>query len=420
MIKLAAKTVLALAICCALQPARATTFLNTKSPSFEVDTLYEDDVFITGARIKFDSRVYGDLFSFSYEMVQTDSVTGNFMAMGYSVQNLAPVAGSFRGIARSISCNADIGRNVLLLGQEINVGPGSHIGRDADLAGASVIFQGDIARNLTINAQLAVISGHVGGNLEFKGDSLTIDPNTVIDGDLNYSSSSRATIGSGSVITGKINWKKAETEKPKEKSKGNFWTALTWIISLRGYFIISTLMSVAIIVLTLIPFPGFILLIFLWFILAVSGNVMILLARHKALATTKILDARFFPSMGLGFILFFLTPIMAIILFFTLLAAPLAPLILMLFGVATFCGGIFASLFLGRRICRLFRPGAESTPGYLCYTIGLTVILTLSFIPIAGYILVLLALMTGLGGLVQTYAKIKIETTSEEPVVDAK
>ncbi|HBC47890.1 MAG TPA: hypothetical protein DCZ43_12650, partial [candidate division Zixibacteria bacterium] len=99
MIKLAAKIVLALAICCALKPAWGTTFLNSKSPSYEVDTLYEDDVFITGARIKFDSRVYGDLFSFSYEIVQTDSVTGNFMALGYSVQNLAPVVGSFRGMA---------------------------------------------------------------------------------------------------------------------------------------------------------------------------------------------------------------------------------------------------------------------------------------------------------------------------------
>jgi hypothetical protein len=418
--KLTVKIILALAICWALQPAVATTFLNTKSPSFEVDTVYNDDVFISGARIKFDSKVIGDLFSLSYEMVQTDTVTGNFMALAYSVQNLAPVLGSYRAAARTMSCNADVGRNVLLLGQEINVGPNSHIGHDADLAGASVIFQGDVAGNLKIKSKFAVISGKVGGNLEFRGDSLTINPNTVIAGDVNYNSPTRATIASGSVISGNVNWKKADTEKQKEKKKSNFWTALTGIISLRGYFIISTFLSVAIIVLTLIPFPSWVLLIVLWFVLAVSGNLLILILKSKALTTIKVLDVRLFPSMGLGFIIFFLTPIVALILFFTVLAAPLSPLLIMLFGAATFAGGIFASLFLGRRICHLFSPVSDNTPGYLCYTMGMTVILFLSFVPILGYILVLLAFMTGLGGLVQTFGKNKIELSSVETVAEAK
>jgi hypothetical protein len=412
-----AKIALTLIIFWAWQPARGTVFLNTKSSSFEVDTVYNDDVFITGTKIKFDSKVYGDLFSLSYEMVQTDSVVGNFMAVGYSVQNLAPVSGSYRVAARSISCNSDIERNVLLFGQEINVGPGSHIGRDADMAGASVIFQGDVVRNLKVAAQMAVISGHVGGNLNFHGDSLTINPNTVINGDLNYNSPSRATIAAGSVINGNINWKKTEVEKGQEKRKGNFWTALTWIISLRGYFILSTLISIAIIVFSLIPFPGWIVLIFLWITLVVSGNIIILMARQKASATTKVLDLRFFPSMGLGFIIFLLTPVVAMILFFTILAAPLSPILMMLFGAATFAGGVFASLFLGRRICRLFGKAADNTPGYLCYSIGVTVILLLSFIPIFGYLLVLVALMTGLGGLMQTFGKSKVELTSVGPVV---
>ena len=227
-------------------------------------------------------------------------------------------------------------------------------------------------------------------------------------------------ITSGSVIKGNINWKKAETEQPKEKKKDNFWTTLTWIISLRGYFIISSFLSIAIIVLTLIPFPSWVILIVLWFVLAVSGNVLILITRSRAMATIKVLDVRLFPSMGLGFIIFFLTPIVAMILFFTVLAAPLSPLIIMLLGVATFTGGIFASLYLGRRICRIFSSAAESTPGYLCYTIGMTAILLLSFIPILGYILVLLSFMTGLGGLVQTFGKNKIELTTVGMVAESK
>ncbi len=407
--RLTSTIIIALTIYAATNPVLATTFLSTKSPSFEVDTVYNDDVFISGARIKFNSKVIGDLFSLSYEMVQTDTVTGNFMALAYSVQNLGPVLGSYRVCARNMSCNADVGRNVLLYGQEINVGPASHIGRDANLAGGSVVFQGDCAGNLFVSAQAAVISGRVGGNLNFQGDSLTINPNTVIEGNVDYNSPSRAMIAPGAVVNGQVTWKKSETEKPQENRQGNFWTALTWIISLRGYFIISTIFSVVIIALSLIPFPGWVVLIFLWIILAVSGNVLILLTKSKAIATEKILESRLFPSMGLGFIIFFITPVVAMILFFTILAAPLAPLLLMLFGIAAFAGAIFSSLFVGRSICGLFGQGAANTPGYLCYTIGMTIIVALSFIPIAGYILVLMAVMAGLGGLVQTYQKTKVE-----------
>jgi hypothetical protein len=414
--RLAAKIIITIAIYAALNPVLATTFLSTKSPSFEVDTVYNDDVFISGARIKFNSKVMGDLFSLSYEMVQTDTISGNFMALAYSVQNLGPVLGSYRACARNMSCNADVGRNVLLYGQEINVGPASHIGRDADLAGASIVFQGDCAGNLHVSAQMAVISGRVGGNLFFQGDSLTINPNTVIEGNVEYHSHSRAMIAPGSLVKGQITWKRSEAEKPQENNNGNLWTAITWIVSLRGYFVISALFSVVIIVLTLIPFPGLLALIFLWIILAVSGNIIILLTKSKAMATEKVLEARLFPSMGLGFIIFFLTPVVAMILFFTILAAPLAPILLMLFGIATFAGGIFSSLYVGRRICGIFKQGASNTPGYLCYTTGMTILVVLSAIPIVGYLIVLMAVMAGLGGLVQSYKKHNSEVVPSESV----
>jgi cytoskeletal protein CcmA (bactofilin family) len=412
----ALKIIVLLAIYAATNPAIATTFLNTKSPSFEVDTVYNDDVFISGARIKFDSRVNGDLVSLTYEMVQTDTIYGNFMALAYSVQNLGPVMGSYRAAGRIVSCNSDIGRNVLIAAQDINVGPASHIGRDADLAGASVVYQGDVKGNLKITSRMAIVSGHVTGNLIFKGDSLTINPNTIIDGGINYTSPVRVTIAPGAVITGKVNWEKEENVKPQEQHKGNFWTTLTWGISLRGYFIIMAIISILVIIPTLIPSLTWISPIVLWFILAVSGNVLILLARPKALAAQKILEARLFPSMGLGFIIFFLTPIIVMILFFTIIASPLAIILLMLFGVAMFAGGIIASLYVGRRICKIFSPASTNTPGFLCFTIGMSIILALSLIPILGYLLILVTLMSGLGGLAQTYLRNKTELVSDAAV----
>ena len=96
------------------------------------------------------------------------------------------------------------------------------------------------------------------------------------------------------------------------------------------------------------------------------------------------------------------------VLFLTIVAAPLAPMLIMLFGVALFTGGAYASLYVGRRICAIFNPQSTGTPGYLCFTIGMTIILLLSALPYLGYLIALLAFMTGLGGLVQSYIKPKM------------
>jgi hypothetical protein len=416
MIKSFSKILFILAICLAGEPALGTKFLNYKNPTkllntknpTEIDSVYNDDVFISGATsIKFDSDVNGDLFSISYEMVQTGEVTGNLMAVAASMQNLGSILGSYRAVAWDLSCNSSVGRNLLLLAHDVNVGPTSQIGRDADIAAANVVFQGVVKGNLNINARTATLSGKVGGNLEFKGDSLTINPNAVVTGNINYYSPIRAVISPGSVVSGKINWDKAEIRK--ENNGGSLRIIPTWIISVRGYFILSTIIAAVVIAVTFAKLPTWFMLISLWLILAVSGNILILVSKSKARSTENVLRSRLFPSMGLGFIFFFLTPILASMLLFTVLAAPLAPLVLMLFGVAIFAGAIYASLFVGRRICSIFSPASGSTPGYLCYTIGMTVILLLSAIPVAGYLIMLIVLMTGFGGLLQTYLKPKIE-----------
>ncbi len=403
MSRLAAKIVLILVLGSAIEPALATKFLNYRNPS-EIDTVYNDDVFLAGTRkIKFDSKVNGDLFSISSEMVQTDTVTGNFMPVSITMQNLGPILGSYRAVAWNLSCNADVGRNLLILAHDVTIGPTSHIGRNADIAAVNVVFQGDIQGDLQVKARSAMISGRVGGNLYFGGDSLTINPNTIIVGDINYSSPIRATIAPGSSITGKINWQ--QTEPTKQKQGKGPGIIPTWIVSLRGYFLLSTLISAVVITVTLLKLPGWLALLSLWVIMAVSGNILLLICKSRAKSTVNVLEIHFFPSMGLGFICFLLTPILAMVLFLIIITAPLGPILFMLFGIAIFAGGIFASLYIGRQICGIFNPSSAGTPGYLCYTVGMTVILALSIIPIVGYLILLVTLMTGLGALVQTFRK---------------
>lgn len=383
--------------------AAATKFINFKGAGLDIDTVYNDDVFLYGFKVKFDSRVYGDLFTFSYEVVQNDTIGGDFMAFGYSVQNLAPVEGSYRSFGRLISCNSYVGRNLLMFGQNLTVGPQTQVGLNADLCGADVVFQGDVAGDLNISASAAVVSGSIGGNLNYEGDSLTVNPNTTINGDLNYSSPTRVVIGNATLVKGQVNWKRTEMEKPKEKKSGGFWSLFAWVVSVRGYLLLSTLISLIIFAFSILPLPFWLVAPFLWLTFGICGNILILLSKKRAWATELILQKRLLSSLGLGFILFFSIPIIALILLLTVFGAPLAIIVITLFGVASFMGGVYAALFAGRQLCRVFNPNAGQTPGYLCFTIGMALIVALAFIPILGYLIMLAALMIGLGGLMQTF-----------------
>lgn len=376
----------------------ATEFLNPDKKGFIADSIYDDDVFIAGENLKFDSKVRGDLFAACNEIVQSETIDGNFNGVCQSIQSLGPIGGSFRFFGRYISCNAPIGRNILAFAQEITIGPNCEIGQDAHLFAAKVNFQGRANGDIEVSANQATLFGSVAGCFCFEGGSLVIGPDAVIEGDLIYETPDKADISTSAQITGEVKWTRTEREEREESGWITFGKISSWLISHRGYFLFLTIISLGLFIVSAIPFPAGLSMVILWIMLAISGNVLILLSKRMTLCTEQSLSAKLFPSLGIGFVILFLAPIVAIVLLLTIIGAPLGAVLILLFGAGCFAGGIYASLFIGRKICELLRIGGGK-PGYLCFTIGMIILVALSFIPMIGYLLSLLVIMMGLGGL---------------------
>jgi len=376
----------------------ATQFLNPEQKGFKADSVYDDDVFIAGNKLKFDSKVRGDLFAACNEMVQSEIVDGNFNSFSQSIQSLGPIRGSFRSFARYVSCNAPIGRNLIAFGQEITIGPDVDIGRDAHLFAANVNFQGNVKGDLKAYSREIVFSGSVGGDFVYKGGELSIDPDAVIEGDLIYETPEKADISTSARITGEVKWTRTERKEREQSGWVTFGKVFTWLISHRGYFLFMTIISLGLFMGLAIPFPAGLSMVILWIMLAISGNILIVLSKGMALRTEQNLSNKLFPSLGIGFAILFLAPIVAVVLLLTIIGAPLGAVLILLFGAGCFGGGIYAALFIGRKICRLLGIG-DGRPGYLCFTIGMVILVALSFIPIIGYLLSMLVIMMGLGGL---------------------
>lgn len=393
------RTILISIICLAFTVNNAFTaeFIAPKGDNSVIDQNYDDDVFLAGNTIRLDSKIRGDLFTACNEVVQADSVDGNLIAACKSIQSLGAVGRSFIGFGYSISCNAPIGRNLLAFGNQVDIGPDVFVGMDASLFGEKAVFQGTVKRNLKVDAKQLIFSGRVDGDLEFEGDYLTITSDAVVKGNLIYCSPEKAEIDNLANISGDIKWTQCEIE---DKSGPSATGVFEMLVSHRGYFLFLAVYSLLMFIISVIPFPSGLSFIVLLMAFLISGNLFLLITKKIGARTEKALVQRPFPSLGVGFGIIFLTPLITLMLLVSVFAAPLGAILILIFGVASFAAYIYTALYIGRRICQFLKISSSVTSkGYGCFTLGIVILMTLFYIPVLGYIISLLTVMLGLGGL---------------------
>ena len=124
------------------------------------------------------------------------------------------------------------------------------------------------------------------------------------------------------------------------------------------------------------------------------GLLLLLLAPRAADAVARTASEKALVSFGVGFLAFFLIPIIAFAALFTVVGIPLGIILLLLVLPLYAISYVTAAFALGRRIIKGSR--------ILAFLAGLVILGLLSLIPIAGGLIGLLATMFGLGLLLVT------------------
>lgn len=394
--------------------SQANIFISTESQSFKPDTVYDDDIFIGGNYIRFQSQVTGDLIGGSQEMVFSGTCDGNINWCARWITINGPVKQSVRGFAQTIDINASIGRNLIAMGQTITIGPATSIVYDASLYGAEVVFEGSTGRDLIIGAENVTIAGTIGGNLEVEARQLEIKPTTIIEGDLFYKSPEKIKIEDSVIIRGETHW--TETKEEAKKEKYNAFAPIKFMIIM--YLVLNVCFSLIVFLVTLIP--GNIAMIPLIFLaLIVSGIVIVSLNRKMALKAINVIENRFLVSLGLGVLLTLLFPIAALLAILTVIGIPLGLIIIFAFGIFGFAGAIYSAQFVGSYIGRLLNIGKQS-PSVLCLIIGIIVLAGLTLIPYIGWIVVILTMTVGLGAAVLSLDRFKGKSIDLKPPETSK
>lgn len=348
--------------------------------------IIEGNLYIAGNNLSIDGTIKGDVICGAQTVNINGNIEGDVICGAQSLNINGSIGGSVRVAGNTININSAVARGAQAIGNSINLGKNANVGWDMFLAGATGLIQGKIAGDLHGAVANITIDGEVGKNIRLKLNEaramnqslrknekneespLKITDKAKIGGDVIYTSGIIGNISGSAEIGGET---KYNQPKIKETKKNHI---LAWLWSM--------IYSV---------FTGL-----------VIGLVLISLWKKQIMEITDVMLEKIGASIGWGAVILFITPIISFFLLFTFIGIPLAFLIIAIWIIAIVLSKIIAGIFVGRKILDKF--GKKSKDSLIwAMIIGVVIVKIIFAIPVIGWLLCLVAIFWGLGGIWQFF-----------------
>lgn len=356
----------------ALFVAGSTVFAQSSNPQKIVEVKKEDvinhDYFASGDEVIISGKVFGDAYVFAQKIVVDGEVNGDLIAAGGEILIPGKVSHDARLAASKISISGKVDGSVTAGTGEFIFDRGGRIGNSLVLGTKDVSLQGEIGKDLSIWANKVTINNAVGGSIKAAVTGLVIDPGGRIGGDIIYWASSNMVVNMGSEIRGQTI--KHEI-KNADSTRQNIDRSLVGVRS--AFKIFGFLFSLILGLLIIKLMPSF------------SAQIVEFIAKKT------------FRSFWLGVLTLFATPLLILILLFTIIGIPFA-LILLFLLIFVFCiSKIFIALAVGNLLEAKFKLNNSQIVKFIG---GLIIITLISVIPIIGGIFNFVTVFVGVGAFI--------------------
>ena len=323
-----------------------------------IDQPVETDVYAAHREVKVRSAIDGDLVTAGRRVTVDGDVTGDIIVAAQEIKIQSDVGDDVRAAGQYIRITAPVSGHVVAAGQKVTID--RDVGDWAWLAGNSVEVLGNVGSSLKIRATEIRIDAEVDGNVELIGDELDLGPNAVVRGDLRWRSSNEAEISPDAQIDGEF------IEEPLP--------GLVEDLSAGGKYSLPLNTIVAVMVLFL------------------------LFSRSLRVSADRI-ATRPGRSLLLGLAVFFVMPILTVLLFLSGVGVWLGFAVLVIYLVVLLLGvltGLFAASNL---VLRRFHQNPALWQSLAAIFVTVVAVGLLAKIPWLGIILVVAILLIGVGAL---------------------
>jgi cytoskeletal protein CcmA (bactofilin family) len=198
-----------------------------------------DDVYAFGSTVQIDGTVNGDVVAAGGTVIVSGHVSGSVFAGGGTVRITGTVGGSVRAGGGDVEVDGTVANDMLLSGGQVRVGSAAKVGRDAALAGGTILLAAPVGRNADLSGGTAEVDGTVNGYARIAADTITLGPASRVGGDFEYWSDSKPTV-SGTVV-GKTIAHPAERTRSARAGFDPLGALFGWVRSLVGWVLFGIL-----------------------------------------------------------------------------------------------------------------------------------------------------------------------------------
>lgn len=374
------KAIIIFGLAIMLMPLTVSAYAIKKGDSVYVpkEETIAGNLYAVGANITVEGKVTGDVICAGQSISISGQVAGDVICAGQSININGQIGGNLRLAGNSINFSGQTARNAMLFGATIVTAASSTIGWDLLALGNTFELRGDIGRDLYGSLGKANIAGQIGKNINLNfgaknnyTNPLVISGTANVKGDVKYTALKDAVIENGTVIKGKV----THNLPIIIAKKSNFINIGWWWGKLIAVF--STL---------------------------VIGLVLISFWREPIIKITDLMLNKTRASFGWGILVLLLTPIIAIILLITIIGIPLSLILVMLWLIALYLSKILVGILVGRSLLNHFWAKQKDSL-ILGMVIGIVAVHLIFALPFIGWIMALLAMLWGLGGIMLVLKK---------------
>lgn len=350
------------------------------------------NVYAGGAQVRPGGPVEGDFMAGGGRIVLDQPVGGDAALAGGAVDVRAPVAGDLRAMGGDVTLESSVGGELVASGGQVNLRSGTTVAGPARLYGAAVTIDGRIDGNLNAGAQKVTINGEVRGDAHVDGGEIVLGPQARIGGVLSYASESELKKAETATVAGGITRREAggpagAARTPQRPGPG--------AVIAGGVMSFLALLACGAVFLLLLPVFG----------------------RHAA---TRVRTSPWL-ALAVGFAMLVAVPVLAVLLFITLLGIPLGIAVLALYPVMLLAGFVLGVLFIAGLLPAAMRKpqpqGFGASVGW--FALALLLVMLAGAVPVVGAVAVALLSLAGIGALVlEIYGRRHVSRAAAPAVVD--
>ena len=354
-----------------------------KSARANVSIIAEDvnNIYAAGARVSIEGKVKENIWV-AGALVDVDTeIDGDLYAAGSKVSVKGIVTGKARVAGADLNIDAEIIEVLNAAAASIEVSDNTKLPSNSSLAAALIEFDGTAEDNLSLYADEVVFTGQASGSVTIEARNVNLDETARIEGDLTIRSSEKAVISPNATIVGKL------TQTSLEDSE--FFKAHEDNSDDLGFF----------------------------FLLATSvfllGLILVIFARGFVEQGITMLRTQPGKSILWGLVVFFSIPIFVLITMVTIVGIPIGVAALLLLPFLLILGFTMATLGVSDWILNRKSESKQTSQRLLFLAAGVIILVIVGFLPFVGGLLILLAMLLGLGAAAVTLGSHLSGTSTE-------